>query len=517
MSRKLLKSTLLVGVMTLISRISGLARDIVFANIMGSGLIADAFFVAFRIPNFFRRIFGEGAFSQSFIPVYSEYHERKSAEEVRAFIDHMAGMLAAILVVLSLLGILAAPGIVMVIAPGYLDQPDKFAVTVDALRLTFPYLLFISLVAMAQGLLNTCGRFGPPAVTPVLLNLCMIAAALWLVPFTPNEAIAVSLGVLVAGVLQLAFQAPFLRQENVLPVPRPNPRDPGVRRVFRLMLPAIFGVSVAQINILIGTLLASFLVTGSVSWLYYSDRVMEFPLGVFGIALATVMLPSLSKLYANQREEAFSELLDWSLRWVCLISVPAMVGMIVLAGPILTTLFLHGSTTPDDIRMMTLSLTAYAVGLAGFVMVKVLAPGFFARQDMKTPVKIAATSMVVNIILSLLLVSPLKHTGLALATSLAAWVNASLLLLLLMRGGIFTPQPGWPKFLGKVAAAAVAMSAVLLWGVGPADEWMSMGLLDRALVLAVWVLAGAAVYFLVILVFGIRPSQLILKRANFDQ
>lgn len=517
MSRKLLKSTLVVGVMTLISRISGLVRDIVFANIMGSGLIADAFFVAFRIPNFFRRIFGEGAFSQSFIPVYSEYYERRSAEEVRSFIDHMAGVLGAVLVVLTVLGIWAAPGIVTVIAPGYLEEPDKFEITVDALRLTFPYLLFISLVAMSQGLLNTCGRFAPSAVTPVLLNLCMIAAAVWLVPFARNEAIAVSLGVLAAGVLQLAFQVPFLRQENVLPVPRPNPRDPGVRQVFRLMLPAIFGVSVAQVNILIGTLLASFLVTGSVSWLYYSDRVMEFPLGVFGIALATVMLPSLSKLHANKRPEAFSELLDWSLRWVCLISVPAMIGMILLAGPILSTLFLHGSTTPNDIRMMTLSLAAYAVGLAGFVLVKVLAPGFFARQDMKTPVKIAAVSMVVNIILSLILVSPMKHTGLALATSLAAWVNASLLLHLLVQGGIFTPKPGWLKFLAKVAVAAAAMAAVLLWGAAGSEQWMSWGLADRALALTLWIGIGAGVYFLVILVLGIRPSQLILKRANFDQ
>jgi putative peptidoglycan lipid II flippase len=517
MSRKLLKSTLVVGVMTLISRISGLVRDIVFANILGSGLIADAFFVAFRIPNFFRRIFGEGAFSQSFIPVYSEYRERRSAKEARAFLDHMAGMLGAILVGLTLLGIWAAPGFVMVIAPGYLDQPDKFAVTVDALRLTFPYMLFISLVAMAAGVLNTCGRFAAPAVTPVLLNLCMIAAAFWLVPFTSNEAIAISLGVLAAGVLQLAFQVPFLHRERMLPFPRPSLKNEGVRRVFRLMLPAIFGVSVAQINILIGTLLASFLVTGSVSWLYYSDRVMEFPLGVFGIALATVMLPSLSKLHANQRADDFSALLDWSLRWVVLISVPAMIGLILLAGPILTTLFLHGSTTPDDVRMMTLALAAYAVGLAAFVLVKVLAPGFFARQDMKTPVKVAAASMVVNIILSLVLVSPMKHYGLALATSLAAWVNALLLLHLLMQGEIFRPQAGWSTFLFKVGAAAMAMAALLYWGVGDADQWMARGILDRALALAMWVVAGAAVYFLVILVLGIRPSQLILKRADFDE
>jgi len=517
MSRKLLKSTLVVGVMTLVSRISGLARDIVFANIMGSGLIADAFFVAFRIPNFFRRIFGEGAFSQSFIPVFSEYREKRSAEEVRAFIDHMTGTLGVVLVALTLLGIWAAPGFVTAIAPGYLDDPDKFSITVDSLRITFPYLLFISFVAMSQGLLNTCGRFGPPAVTPVLLNLCMIAAAVWLVPYAANEAIAISLGVLAAGVLQLAFQVPFLRHEGVLPFPRPNARDAGVRRVFRLMLPAIFGVSVAQINILVGTLLASFLVTGSVSWLYYSDRVMEFPLGVFGIALATVLLPNLSKLHANERPQAFSELLDWSLRWVLLISAPAMLGLILLAAPILSTLFLHGSTTPDDIRMMALALAAYAIGLAGFVLVKVLAPGFFARQDMKTPVKVAALAMAVNIVLSLVLVSPMQHTGLALATSLAAWVNALLLLHLLMREGVFTPQPAWGRFMLKVGAAAAAMTAVLTWGVSDADQWMVWSLWERSTALALWVVVGGVVYFGVLFACGIRPGQLILKRASFDQ
>ncbi len=516
MSRKLLKSTLVVAAMTLVSRVSGLVRDIVFANVMGAGLMADAFFVAFRIPNFFRRIFAEGAFSQAFIPVYSEFREQGSAEDAGAFLDHMTGMLGAILVILTLLGLWAAPEFVTVIAPGYIDEPDKFSITVDSLRLTFPYLLFISLVAMSAGILNTCGRFGVPAVTPVFLNLCMIAAALWVVPLAPNAAVGVSIGVLAAGLLQLAFQVPFLRREGALPFPRPSIRDEGVRRVFRLMLPAMFGVSVAQINILVGTLLASFLVTGSVSWLYYSDRIMEFPLGVFGIALATVMLPSLSKLHSRGHGEAFSEMLDWSLRWVCLISVPAMIGLILMAAPILSTLFLHGSTTPDDVRMMSFALVAYAVGLAAFVMVKVLAPGFFARQDTKTPVKVAAVSMVVNIILSLILVSPMRHTGLALATSLAAWVNALLLLHLLMQEGIFKPRPGWIKFLSKVGAAGIAMSAVLIWGVASPDEWAARGTVERALYLSGWIGAAAAVYFLVILACGIRPDQLILRRAELE-
>ena len=333
MSKKLIKSTAVTGGMTLLSRISGLVRDIAFANIMGSGLVADAFFVAFRVPNFFRRIFGEGALSQAFVPVFSEYKETATAEQTQAFLDHMTGKLIVILVLITAVGILIAPGFVTVIAPGFLDNSEKFQLTVDALRICFPYLIFISLVAVSAGILNTCGKFAVPAATPVLLNLSLIGAAFWLVPVVDNAAIALSVGVVIAGLAQLLLQIPFLKKEGHLPKPGVRRADDGVKKVFRLMLPAIFGVSVAQINVLVNTLLASFLVTGSVSWLYYSDRVMEFPLGVFGIALATVI--SAQPVEAARRRgdgKSFSELLDWALRWVIIIVLPAAIGLIMLGG-----------------------------------------------------------------------------------------------------------------------------------------------------------------------------------------
>ncbi len=516
MSRKLLKSTGIVGGMTLLSRITGLVRDVVFAYIMGSGLVADAFFVAFRIPNFFRRIFGEGAFSQAFVPVFTEYREKHTESEARAFTNHMAGRLGLILVGLTVVGIIAAPAVVVAIAPGFIDNPEQFALTVDSLRITFPYLLFISLVAMAAGVLNTCGYFAAPAATPVLLNLALIAAALWIVPGVGNAAIGLSLGVLIAGVMQLIFQVPFLRRAGYLPYPQLRPRNEGVSRVFRLMLPAIFSVSVAQINLLVNTLLASFLVTGSISWLYYSDRVMEFPLGVFGIALATVILPSLSRLHARDEPQAFSRLMDWSLRWVFLIGVPASVGLIALAGPMIATLFQYGATTPDDVRMMSKSLIAFSTGLLGFVLVKVLAPGFFARQDTKTPMRVAAASMAANIALSLLLIVPLAHVGLALAISLAAWINAGLLFLLLRQHDVYAPLPGWPAFVAQVAAAGLVMGGVLWWGAGNLDSWIHTDLADRVLRLGGWVVAGALVYFGVIFVLGIRPKQLMLRKTGLE-
>ncbi len=516
MSRKLLKSTAVVGGMTLLSRISGLVRDIVFAYVMGSGLVADAFFVAFRIPNFFRRIFGEGAFSQAFVPVFTEYREQRSATEVRAFTDHMAGRLGAVLLGLTALGILAAPWVVTIIAPGFVDDPERFALTVDALRITFPYLLFISLVAMSAGILQTCGRFAAPAATPILLNLSLIAAAVWLVPELGNAATGLALGVLFAGIFQLVFQVPFLRRVGYLPFPKLAPRNEGASRVFRLMLPAVFSVSVAQINLLVNTLLASFLVTGSISWLYYSDRLMEFPLGVFGIALATVILPSLSKLHARAESAAFSQLLDWSLRWVFLIGTPATLGLIALAGPMMTTLFQYGATTPDDIRMMSNSLVAFAVGLPGFVLIKVLAPGFFARQDTTTPMRVAVVAMLVNLVLSLAFIVPLAHVGLALAISLSAWVNAALLYRRLHSESIYRPLPGWRGYLFKVSAASLVMAGVLWWGGGDLDTWLHTGLLRRVTHLAGWIAVGAAVYFGVIFGLGIRPRQLLLSRIESE-
>ncbi|MDH3638854.1 MAG: murein biosynthesis integral membrane protein MurJ [Gammaproteobacteria bacterium] len=516
MSRKLLKSTATVGSMTLLSRISGLVRDMVFAYIMGSGWIADAFFVAFRIPNLFRRIFAEGAFSQAFVPVLSERRETASPVQVRAFVDHTAGWLASVLLALTVVGIVFAPAVVSLIAPGFRDNPEQFALTVDALRFTFPYLLCISLVAMSAGVLNTWGRFAAPAITPVLLNLCLILAAFVFVPWFGNAALGLALGVLVAGIAQLAFQVPFLRRIEMLPTPRLARDQEPVNRVFKLMLPALFGASVTQINMLVNTILASFLVTGSVSWLYYSDRLMEFPLGVFGVALATVILPSLSKLHANGSRDAFSRLLDWSLRWACLIGVPASVGLIVLAGPIMTTIFQYGATTAHDIEMASNSLMAFAFGLVGFVLVKVLAPGFFARQDTRTPVRIAVIAVTVNIVLSLILFTILAHVGLALAISIAAWVNAGLLLRELRKLGVYSPAAGWGGLLVRIGAAVLAMGLVLIWGAGELATWLDASVWSRVARLGLWILVGAAAYFSVILISGIRIHQFVLRRDDFD-
>ncbi len=519
MSRKLLKSTAVTGGMTLLSRITGLVRDVLFASLIGAGtgVSADAFYVAFRIPNFLRRIFGEGAFSQSFVPVFAEYKAKYTAAETRAFVDHMAGIFGAILFVVTLIGVIIAPILVMILAPGFLDEPhNKYGLTVQMVRITFPYLFFVSLVAMAAGILNTYGKFGAAAFTPVLLNLSMIGAAVWLAPHMQEPVLALAWGVFIAGVAQLLFQIPFLRGIKMLPRPRLHLRERhhGVARVFKLMLPAIFGVSVAQINMVVNTVLASFLVTGSVSWLYYSDRLMEFPLGVFGIALGTVILPSLARRHARSSHEEFSHLLDWGLRWVFLIAVPAAVALVILSGPLLATFFYRGAFGVNDVEMSTSALMAFSFGLLGFTLIKVLAPGFYARQDTKTPMRIGAISMGVNILLSLLLVVPLKHVGLALAISLSAFVNAGMLFFTLRRHDVYRPLPGWGIFLARVIFASAIMGAVLLWGAGDLNSWLHAHTLQRIYRLSIWVVTGSAVYLLTVMAFGVRLAQLLLKRVD---
>jgi putative peptidoglycan lipid II flippase len=521
MSRKLLKSTAVTGAMTLLSRISGLVRDMLFAGLIGAGtgVAADAFYVAFRIPNFLRRIFGEGAFSQSFVPVFAEYKTKYSAAEARAFVDHMTGILGVILFGVTLAGVIAAPILVMVLAPGFLDDPHKYGLTVQMLRITFPYLFFISLVAMAAGILNTYGRFGAAAFTPVLLNLSMISAALWLAPRMDNPVLALAWGVFIAGVVQLLFQIPFLHGIKMLPRPRLQVRERhhGVMRVFKLMLPAMFGVSVAQINMLVNTLLASFLVTGSVSWLYYSDRLMEFPLGVFGIAFATVLLPGLARRHARNSQEEFSHLLDWGLRWVFLIALPASVALMILSEPLLATFFHFGKFGVHDVHMSANALMAFSFGLLGFILIKVLAPGFYARQDTKTPMRVGVVSLVVNIILSLLLVIPLKHVGLALAISISAFVNAGMLFFKLRSHNVYRPLPGWKLFLVRVVLASVIMGAVLYWGAGDVDSWLQAPAVHRVFRLLIWVAIGAAVYLLTVMAFGVRLKTLLLKKVDGEQ
>jgi len=379
MSKALLKSTGIVSAMTSLSRISGFVRDMVYAQMFGAGTGTDAFFVAFRIPNFLRRLFAEGAFSQAFVPVFSEYQTQRSRAELQELVDQVAGTLGAILFVISAIGVLAAPVLILLFAPGFTADAGKYELTVAMLRITFPYLLFISLTAFAGSVLNSCGKFSIPAITPVLLNLTMIAAALWLAPRMERPVVGLAWGVFIAGIIQLGFQVPFLRQVKLLPRPRWGWASQGVQQVLKLMLPAIFGSSVAQVNLLIDTLLASFLVSGSVSWLYYSDRLVEFPLGIFGVALGTVILPKLSRQHASAETDGFSHTLDWALRWALLIGIPATVALIILSGPILSALFQYGQFDAHDVAMSTRSLMAFSLGLVAFMLIKVLAPGFYAR------------------------------------------------------------------------------------------------------------------------------------------
>ncbi|MEH6576680.1 MAG: murein biosynthesis integral membrane protein MurJ [Amphritea sp.] len=507
--RSLLRSSAVVGVMTMFSRVLGLIRDVVIAGYFGAGSSADAFFVAFKIPNFLRRLFAEGAFSQAFVPVLSEYRSQKDLQAVKALVDRVTGTLGLVLILVTSLGVLGAPVLAMIFAPGfYLNDSLRFELVVDMLRFTFPYLFLISLTALAGSVLNSYERFAVPAFTPVLLNLSLIGAAIWLQPLFDQPVMALAIGVLIAGSVQLFFQLPFLWRINLLPRPRVDREHEGVRRIMLLMLPALFGVSVSQINLLLDTLLASFLQTGSVSWLYYSDRLAELPLGVFGIAIATVILPSLSRKHAGQSGEAFAKTLDWAMRMVLLIGLPAALALFVLAEPMIATLFHYGQMQDRDVLMAGMSLRAYASGLLAFMLIKVLAPGYFSRQDIKTPVKIGIVAMVVNMALNLALIGPLAHVGLALATSLSAFLNAGLLLRGLLRDGVFIWQPGWGKMLLRIVLANGAMVAFLVWLTGSSEIWLAYDLWQRVMQMAILVCGGVAVYLVVLVLAGLRMKDL---------
>lgn len=507
----LMRSGLVVSAMTMLSRVMGLVRDVVIAALLGAGNGADAFFVAFKIPNFLRRLFAEGAFNQAFVPVLSEVATRGSKREVRELLDAVAGSLAAVLALITAVAMLAAPWLVWLFAPGFGRDPAKLALTADMLRLTFPYLLLISLTAFAGSTLNTWNRFAVPAFTPVLLNLALIGSALLLTPLFAEPAMALAWGVLIAGLAQLAFQVPFLARLGLLPRPWPDFAHAGVRRILRLMVPALFGVSVSQINLLLDTVLASLLAAGSVSWLYYSDRLVELPLGVFGIAIGTVILPALSKRHAEQSREHFSAMLDWAIRSVLLLGLPAALALVVLAEPLLISLFHYGAMTEHDITMAAMSLRAYAVGLVAFMLIKVLAPGFFARQDTKTPVKVGIVAMVANMVFNLILIWPLAHAGLALATALSAFMNAGMLGWLLRREGVLVFQPGWGRYGVQLLGGCTVMVAGLAWLAPEWQAWLGWSVWTRAAWLGVLVFAGAGLYFAWLAATGIRLRHFRMK------
>ena len=504
----LLRSSGVVSAMTLISRVLGMVRDMVVASYFGSSASADAFFVAFKIPNFLRRLFAEGAFAQAFVPVLSEYREQRPFAEVKQLVDRTAGMLGLVLTALTALGVVMSPYLIMLFAPGFHDEPSKMQLAGELLRITFPYLLLISLTAFCGAILNSYGRFAVPAFTPVLLNLSMIGSTIFLTPYFTEPVMALGWGVFIAGVAQLLFQMPFLWKMRLLPRPRLVTKDPGVKRIMILMLPALFGVSVSQINLLLDTVLASFLQTGSVSWLYYADRLSELPLGAFGIAIGTVILPALSRQHSTDKPEEFSSTIDWALRMVLLVGVPAALALAILAEPLIATLFFYGAMTANDVTQAAAALQAYALGVLTFMLIKVLAPGFFARQDLKTPVRIAIICMVVNMVLNLILIWPLQHVGLALATSLASMLNTGLLLWGLYRVGVYKPEPGWLLFFLRLVLASAAMLALVVWLNQPSSEWFAWGWQRRVWEVTLLVCGGVFVFVGTLFASGIRMRHL---------
>ena len=512
-----MKSTAIVGAMTLISRILGFVRDMLIARHFGADAATDAFFVAFRIPNFLRRLFAEGSFSQAFVPLLSSYQQTRSNADQRAMMSRVAGSLAVLLCFVSLLGILASPLLILLFAPGFLRQPDSWALSVDMLRITLPYLFFITLTALAGSILNSRGHFAIPAITPALLNLVMIAATLWLAPQLGQPVTALAWGVLAAGMLQLTLQLPALAAAGLLARPRCRFADPEVQRVLKAMAPALFGVSVTQVNLLVDTLIASFLISGSVSWLYYSDRLVEFPLGLFGVAIGTAILPQLSRQHIHRDPSGFSAVLDWGLRWVLLIGFPATVGLIILAKPLVSTLFQHDAFDSQDVEMASRSLMAYGLGLPAFIAVKVLTPGFSARHDLRTPVRLGVIAMLVNAVLGAglgYLLSPTGwgHAALALATALAAVSNAWALFLSLLKQGILRVQRGWRTFLLRLTFANGLLGLCLMQS--RETPWQSLTLTDRTVELATWILAGIAIYFAALWLLGMRPRHLLVRVAT---
>ena len=502
----LLKALATVSSLTMVSRVLGFLRDAVVARTLGAGLVTYAFFVAFKIPNLLRRMFAEGAFSQAFVPMLAEYKAKNEPGATRELIDATASFLFVLLVLLSLVGVLAAAAVVLVSAPGFFAQPEKFELTVLLTRFCFPYIFFISLVALASGILNTWGRFAVPAVAPALLNVSFIACALWLAPHLQQPVLALAIAVLIGGALQLAALWLALSRLGLIPRWRWDPRHSGLRRIMRLMLPALLGVSVVQLSLLLNTLFASFVGDGGVSWLYYADRLMEFPAGMLGAALGTILLPSLARRHAEADGAAYSQLVDWGLRLVLLLTAPAAAALALLSIPLVATLFHYGAFSNYDVWMTRQALIAYAVGLFGMIAVKVLAPSFYARQNLTTPVRIAVITLIATQLMNLLFYWPLRHAGLALSIGLGACLNAYLLLRALRHSDAYRPAPGWGRFVAQVLASLVLMCLVLWFAMGSEASWLHGGG-ARVWRLTGLVLLGAVTYLGCLGLLGVRPRQ----------
>ena len=542
MSKKLIKSGLIVSAMTLISRVLGLVRDVVIANVMGAGVMADVFLFANKIPNFFRRLFAEGAFAQAFVPVLSEYHTRDektalinrdnnknvieeeqviSLDETRRLIAQVSGTLGVVITLVTLFGMLASPLFVMLFGGGwFLDWlnngstsvgGEKFELAASLLKITFPYLWFISFTALAGAVLNTLGQFAVAAFTPVLLNIAIIIMAIYGAEYTQSPAYALAWGVFLGGLIQFLFQIPFLFKANVLVKPCWSWHSQGVTKIRKLIVPALFGVSVTQINLLLDTLIASFLITGSISWLYYADRLLEFPLGLFGIGIATVVLPSLSKLHSKNDPKQFSATLDWGIKVISLFGWPALAGLMVLAQPIIMVLFMRGEFSQTDVLQVSMALFAYLSGLLSFMFIKVLAPGYYARQDTKTPVKIGIKAMVANMVFNLMLAPFFGYVGLAIATTMSATLNAWMLYRGLKQANIYHISINTKIFIGKLMLAASVMAAVVYQLSADFKVWLSMAFLEQIFQLVLCISVGCLTYFIMIFLLGIRLGDFKVK------
>ncbi|EOJ8644463.1 murein biosynthesis integral membrane protein MurJ [Vibrio parahaemolyticus] len=515
MSKRLLKSGMIVSAMTLISRVLGLVRDVVVANLMGAGASADVFFFANKIPNFLRRLFAEGAFSQAFVPVLTENHAQGDMDKTRELIARAAGTLGVIVSIVTVLGVLGSGVVTALFGFGwFLDwmhggpAAEKFELASLMLKITFPYLWFITFVALSGAILNTLGKFAVSSFTPVFLNVMIILAAWCISPQMSQPEIGLAIGVFLGGLVQFLFQIPFLIKAGVMVKPKWGWRDPGVVKIRTLMIPALFGVSVSQINLLFDTFIASFLQTGSISWLYYSDRLLEFPLGLFGIAIATVILPALSRKHVDSQSEGFAHTMDWGVRMVTLLGIPAMLGLMALAKPMLMVLFMRGEFSPQDVHQASLSLLAYASGLLNFMLIKVLAPGYYSRQDTKTPVKYGIIAMVTNMVFNAIFAYFYGYVGLAIATALSAFVNMALLYRGLHIAGVYQITKHTVFFIVRLVVAGAAMVAAILWQLEDMSVWLEWSFAHRSGMLGMLIGLGAAVYLAVLFLTGVRLKDL---------